>query len=258
MKIIAVVSAKGGVGKTTLSANLAESLAHAGERVLAIDLDPQNALRLHFGMSPQEVAGHARATLAGERWIESIYQGRSRVLVMPFGNLTEGDRANFEQHLATHPNWLRSRLDSLGLGRNDIVVIDTPPGPSPYMRQALSCAQICVTVTLADAASYATLPLMEDLIATYCAHRPDFIGSVLVINQVDVSRQLGKDVVQVLRDQLGNRVLGVVHQDQAVPEALAYDRSVLEYSPHSQAGSDIQRCAAWLRQRLAAIQGETA
>src|SRR5437762_1069145 len=65
------------------------------------------------------------------------------------------------------------------------------------------------------------MPLMEDLIRTYCEGRPDYLGHVLVINQVDVSRQLGKDVVQVLRAQLGARVLGVIHQDQAVAEALA-------------------------------------
>jgi cellulose synthase operon protein YhjQ len=257
VNIIAVVSAKGGVGKTTLAANLADTLAQAGERVLAIDLDPQNALRLHFGMPVQDVGGHARATLAGERWIESIWQGRSRALVLPFGGLTESDRARFEHHLVTHPSWLRSQLGALGLASNDIVVIDTPPGPSPYMRQALSCASVCVVVTLADAASYATLPLMDDLIRTYCTPRPDFLGHTLVINQVDMSRQLGKDVVQVLRDQLGDRVLGVVHQDQAVPEALACDRTVLEQSPHSQAGQDIRRCAAWLRQRLASAREAT-
>ncbi|WP_454727515.1 MULTISPECIES: cellulose biosynthesis protein BcsQ [Cupriavidus] len=257
MKIIAVVSAKGGVGKTTLSANLAEALATAGERVLVIDLDPQNALRLHFGMPPQEVGGHARATLAGEPWEPSLYRGRSRALVMPFGALNEADRSAFEAHLVTHPGWLRAQLDALGLGPDDIVVIDTPPGPSPYMRQALSCAQLCVMVVLPDAASYATLPLMEDLIRTYCEGRPDYLGHALVINQVDVSRQLGKDVVQTLRAQLGERVLGVVHQDQAVAEALAYDRSVLEYNPHSQATHDLLRCADRLRQALA-THGEAA
>ena len=48
MKVITVVSAKGGVGKTTLAANLASVIAARGRRVLALDLDPQNALRLHF------------------------------------------------------------------------------------------------------------------------------------------------------------------------------------------------------------------
>ncbi|QEZ43029.1 cellulose biosynthesis protein BcsQ [Cupriavidus oxalaticus] len=256
MKIVAIVSAKGGVGKTTLSATLADTLAQAGNRVLAIDLDPQNALRLHFGMPVQDVAGHARATLAGERWLESIWPG-GRALVMPFGGLNEADRATFEQHLATHPNWLRTQLDALGLAEDDIVVIDTPPGPSPYMRQALSCAHVCLVVTLPDAASYATLPLMDDLIRTYCERRPDFLGHALVINQVDMARQLGKDVVQVLRNQLGERVLGVIHQDQAVPEALAHDSTVVERSPHSQAGQDIRRCAAWLRGRLQAAPQAT-
>ncbi|QYY34196.1 cellulose synthase operon protein YhjQ (plasmid) [Cupriavidus pinatubonensis] len=255
MKIVAVVSAKGGVGKTTLSANLADMLTQEGERVLAIDLDPQNALRLHFGMPVQDIAGHARATLAGEPWLGSIWAAR-RALVMPFGSLNEADRSVFERHLTTHPNWLRSQLDLLGLAENDIVIIDTPPGPSPYMRQALSCAHICLTLTLPDAASYATLPLMNDLIRTYCEHRSDFLGQMLVINQVDMARQLGKDVVQILRNQLGERVLGVIHQDQAVPEALAHDRTIIEQSPHSQAGQEIRRYAGWLRQQLQGSPGE--
>ena len=48
MPLICVCSPKGGVGKTTLAANLAWALARAGSKVLALDFDVQNALRLHF------------------------------------------------------------------------------------------------------------------------------------------------------------------------------------------------------------------
>ena len=58
MKVITVVSAKGGVGKTTLAANLASVLAARGRRVIALDLDPQNALRLHFGIPLDSIDGH--------------------------------------------------------------------------------------------------------------------------------------------------------------------------------------------------------
>ena len=50
MPLICVCSPKGGVGKTTLAANLAYSLARTGSKVLALDFDVQNALRLHFGV----------------------------------------------------------------------------------------------------------------------------------------------------------------------------------------------------------------
>lgn len=43
-KTIAIANMKGGVGKTTLSAMLAESLAHRGKRVLLVDLDAQGSL----------------------------------------------------------------------------------------------------------------------------------------------------------------------------------------------------------------------
>jgi hypothetical protein len=48
MPLICVCSPKGGVGKTTLTANLAYALARSGSKVLALDFDVQNALRLHF------------------------------------------------------------------------------------------------------------------------------------------------------------------------------------------------------------------
>ena len=69
MKVISVVSAKGGVGKTTLTANLATALHRLGvPTVLVVDLDPQNALGLHFGADPGALAGVSLASLSGDSW----------------------------------------------------------------------------------------------------------------------------------------------------------------------------------------------
>ena len=57
MPLICFASPKGGVGKTTLAANIADALRRQGRRVLAMDFDPQNTLRLHFGVGLSDTAG---------------------------------------------------------------------------------------------------------------------------------------------------------------------------------------------------------
>jgi cellulose synthase operon protein YhjQ len=243
VKIIAIVSAKGGVGKTTVTSTLSDALRYRGNAVSTVDLDPQNALRFHFGLNPQDISGISRATLAGQPWAEVGFRSASGVLVLPFGSVNEADRDAFEDHLDANPRWLRDQLGTMGLDEDDIVVLDTPPGPSVYMRQALSTASVVVIVTLPDAASYATLPMMEGLVQTYCTRRPDFSSYSYVINQVDNSRQLAKDVVQVMNAKFGDRVIGLIHQDPSVSEALAYDKSVLDYDDRCQATKDFVECA---------------
>ena len=55
--IIAIVAAKGGTGKTVLSANLAAAFAAAGRQVLAVDCDPQGDLTGDLGVTPTEEGG---------------------------------------------------------------------------------------------------------------------------------------------------------------------------------------------------------
>jgi AAA domain len=77
MKVVAVVNNKGGVGKTTVTANLGAGLAHTGKRVLMIDLDPQASLTKSFFTVDHHPHGntdtHFRPADGGsaERWTPS-------------------------------------------------------------------------------------------------------------------------------------------------------------------------------------------
>ena len=56
-QIIAIANQKGGVGKTTVAANLGGLLADAGLRVLLLDLDSQPTLSSYYALSQKAVAG---------------------------------------------------------------------------------------------------------------------------------------------------------------------------------------------------------
>ncbi|ABW10755.1 Cobyrinic acid ac-diamide synthase [Parafrankia sp. EAN1pec] len=69
MKVVAVVNYKGGVGKTTLTANIGTDIARWGKRVLMIDLDPQASLTFSF-YRPEEW----RANLADDRTVKEWFE----------------------------------------------------------------------------------------------------------------------------------------------------------------------------------------
>src|SRR5689334_20083671 len=57
MRVVSVVSTKGGVGKTTVAANLGGLLADAGLRVLLLDLDSQPTLSSYYALNYEAIAG---------------------------------------------------------------------------------------------------------------------------------------------------------------------------------------------------------
>lgn len=48
MKVVSIINYKGGVGKTTITSNIASEMAHRGKKVLVIDLDPQTNLTFSY------------------------------------------------------------------------------------------------------------------------------------------------------------------------------------------------------------------
>ncbi|MFZ6686981.1 cellulose biosynthesis protein BcsQ [Undibacterium sp. SXout11W] len=247
MYVIAVVSAKGGVGKTTISANLGAGIAQRGRPALIVDLDPQNAMQWHLGGLDQNDCKGISALNASRTRLEGVtHNSPYGVRFTPYGNGGESRRLRFEAQLEKQDDWLLKKLQSANLHPDTIVLLDTPPGPSVYLKQAVHAADFLLVVMLADAASYSTLPEMEDLIATYGGHSGARIGSAYIINQ-GAKRQLAQDVLALFAERLGNRMVPfVVPESAEVEEALAFERPILEYKPTNPAAENLQAIIDWL------------
>jgi len=248
MKVVGVVSIKGGVGKTTISANLSAALAArlGAGRVTVVDLDPQNGLAWHFGFNAREVQGISHVAVGAADWHDVVLTSEFGVDCVPYGPVTEAEREEFERVLAADPNWIGSQLQAAGFDEDSVILIDTPPGHSVYLQQVLECGDLVLPVVLADAGSSATLPTMETVLSDATARRPQ-LESAYIVNQADPDDPLSRDVIDLLRTVLGHRLAPTqVHLDESVREALAFQQPVLSYDVHGQASHDLDRLAIFV------------
>ncbi len=243
MKTVAFISGKGGVGKSTICANLAAALAKRNKKVVVIDLDPQNSQRLHLGLNADEIAGLVREGID----VSSLFDSPFGVHFIPFGRATEQDLEQFRLDLISNPNWLRDRIESLAVCEFDYVFIDTPPGASAYLEQALKATHKAVVVVLPDAASFITLQQIDRLIKHHTVANIQFQGAVRLVNQMPKESRLAHQMRDaIFADKATPVVPLVIHKDPSVPQSLAYERPVLEYQASSIASLDFQHLADWL------------
>ena len=97
MAILGLQGVRGGTGVTSITAALAWALQLLGESVLAIDASPDNMLRFFFNTDIHHQDGWARALLDGRDWRDAGLRYTQHIDLLPFGQLSAGERENVDQ-----------------------------------------------------------------------------------------------------------------------------------------------------------------
>ncbi|NVZ67909.1 cellulose biosynthesis protein BcsQ [Pseudomonas costantinii] len=243
-KVVALVSMNGGVGRSTLVTALSSGLQRHGESVVALDLDPQNALHRHFGVS-STLPGIGRTSLEHGQWSPLQQQGFAGCQVITFGDTDVQQQESLERWLKHEPIWLARRLSSLGLSEQHTVIIDTPAGNNAYFHQALSVADVVLVIVQADAACLGTLDPLDLLLAPHLeGERPPSVH--VVVNQLDESNAFSLDMVDAFKLRLGKAPLEV-HRDMAINEALAFAADPLDSVTKRMASDDLNEICLLLK-----------
>lgn len=249
MPLICIASPKGGVGKTTLTAGLAFALQRLGRPVTVIDFDVQNTLRLHFAVALGDPRGYV-AHAGQPDWQSLALHTPGGIGVLPYGSVSEAQRLRFEAHLADTPGFLKETLRGLLSIPHMVALADTPPGPSPALKALNAIADLRIAVLLADAASASLLPQIEQGLFYAPQGSRSSLPVMYVINQVDRRRRLSADTTEFMCAQLQASLLGLVHRDEALAEALASQLSIYAFDPGSAAAHDLDAIARRLERLL--------
>jgi cellulose synthase operon protein YhjQ len=246
MALLLLASPKGGVGKTTLSAGLADAMTRAGRRVVALDLDPQNALRLHFGVPLTDRAGFMTGLPLRTPWRAALRATPSGVQLLPHGGTDLRGAVTLHAAIENDPDLLAAPVREMLAEPGTIVLADLPPGASPVLAALAPLASLLVAVLLPDAASTALLPdidqghfLGRGTLAALGAPR-----IVVALNQVDPASAMSRRTAEAVARHLGPRLVGAVAREDAVAESLAWQRPLLQHAPHSAAARDVADLAA--------------
>ncbi len=158
-RVIAVINVKGGVGKTTVAANLGGLLAASGYRVLLVDLDPQGNLGEELGYSGTEVDDGGRAlalSMTTGAPLVPVPDVRPGLDVVTGGPELDPAAAHLVLAAQADPQAAKRSLIGL-LGETapdyDVVLLDCPPGQEPLQQAALAAARWALIPVKTDASS---------------------------------------------------------------------------------------------------------
>jgi len=238
MRTISILNQKGGVGKTTLTTNLAHALAERGQRVLLIDCDMQaNASMLLPDVTTPTLTHVLKRSVPLSA---AIREARHNLWIVP-ADRDLNTAANYivsEGHRAY--TTLRRQINELQ--GYDVVLFDHAPSYSAITEAALLAShEMLIPCELSKFSAKGMEDMVQKLRDTLEDHTIDLLGVVpFKLNRAHV------DELEFLRQYevvFGHFLLRPVRTDVNIPRAQAYSQTIFEHSPKSRAAEDIAALA---------------
>jgi chromosome partitioning protein len=233
--ITAILSRKGGVGKTTTSVNLAAALASQGSKVLLLDLDSQASTSLSLGVSRWALAPSSADVLLNSYPIaDAIRATRVRGLYLVTAST---DLASLDRELGPLPrreSLLKEQLSKVA-DDFDFVLIDCPAFPSLAPVNALVASDCYIVPATPQYLAIEGVRNVCDSADRLCQR----LGSPtrllgVVLTMVDYRTRASRENVQQLRQEFGQQVFAIeIRTNVRLAEAPAHGQTILEFDPAS-------------------------
>jgi chromosome partitioning protein len=257
MRRIAFINEKGGTCKTTLCVNVAARLAARGLRVLVADLDTQGHAGKSLGVDVRRLSPTIHDWL-----LDPAVRFEDVARPTPVAGIdllpANKDLAAFPVAVAAAPDRaarLRARLDALGEGRYDAVLVDAPPSRSLVTDNVLVAArELVVPVALTYLALDGCAEILESLEALR-AERGEAPAIALVVPALHRKTRLADEILAKLRERFPDVLARhALPWSVKVDEAQSHGRTIFEWAPRSEAARALAGIADELLARGAAVR----
>lgn len=249
MKTIAVVNQKGGVGKTTISINLACALAHAGFKTLLVDMDPQSHCAVGLAVPEEQIEQSICDVLISPSKGEALPIKEVVWEIADNFDLAPGsiDLAAFEQQMSgivNRENCLKAVLETLN-GNYEFVVIDCPPSVGLLTFNALRAATDVIVPVETGYFSLHGLSRQLDTLNMLCKRCAQQINVKVLASMYDIRTKMGREILNDLRKKFSDKMFStVVNFNTKLKEAASLGQPISEYDPASKGFKDFQALAS--------------
>lgn len=252
--VLAIVSQKGGVGKTTTAINIAAALARRGRKTLLVDVDPQGAVRHGVGLAGSEQPAGLADVLAGTHELQDVVLATPlpwlRVLLA--GSVAEAtEHETYQAQIGNSPKL--GELFQRARNRGYIVVVDTPPGLGVVTRRVLEHSQHVIVPLQSEPLALQTTTQILRAIREATIANPALVLEGILLTMVEAGNEVSQRVAAYVREQLPPELLfaDAIPRTMASIDAFAAGQPVVLRSPDDAAALAYQRIADLLDQRLA-------
>lgn len=234
MKVFAIANQKGGVGKTSVAVNLSATLAHYGQRVLLVDLDPQGNATTGSGIDKNNVDKTLYGVLLGEYAVrEARVRAEGAYDVLPANRELAGAEIELI-NIEAREYRLKQALGDIG-DDYDFVVIDCPPALNMLTVNALTAAD---AVIIPMQCEYYALEGLSDLVGTLRKVKanlnPRIEIEALVRTMYDPRSSLTTQVSDEIKSHFGDKVFNtVIPRNVRIAEAPSFGKPVILHDPAS-------------------------